>query len=176
MSAAGKAERLRGRLSIDPDAVAAPSAPQAIRVTPAPTSTAEKEKKEEEVAPEVAAAGPALEPVQAEPADEKPKPNRPASKITKTAAVSAVDDPTILEGRRDYRSFYVEDTAFARFRAAIFWLSRREDAAGDVPDNMSAAVQLWMAATATELEQRYNDGQPFRMPPGQRRRRSTSKS
>jgi hypothetical protein len=170
MSGVGKAERLRGRLTIDPDAVAVPSAPQAIRVTPAPTSTAE------EKAPEVTAAGPALEPVQAEPAGEKPKPNRPASKTTKTAAVSAVDDPTILEGRRDYRSFYVEDTAFARFRAAIYWLSRREDAAGDVPDNMSAAVELWMEATATELEQRYNDGQPFRMPPGQRRRRSTSKS
>jgi hypothetical protein len=172
MSAAGKAERLRGRLTIDPDAVAVPSASQAIRVTPAPTSTAEQKEK----APEVTAAGPALEPVQAEPAGEKPKPNRPASKTTKTAAVSAVDDPTILEGRRDYRSFYVEDTAFARFRAAIYWLSRREDAAGDVPDNMSAAVELWMEATATELEQRYNDGQPFRMPPGQRRRRSTSKS
>src|SRR4051794_6489368 len=170
MRGAGKAERLRGRLTIDPGAVAGPSASQAIRVNPAPTSTAE------EKAPEVTAAGPALEPVQAEPAGEKPKSNRPASKTTKTAAVSAVDDPTILEGRRDYRSFYVEDTAFARFRAAIYWLSRREDAAGDVPDNMSAAVELWMEATATELEQRYNDGQPFRMPPGQRRRRSTSKS
>jgi hypothetical protein len=105
---------------------------------------------------------------------ERPNPARAANKIT-PAAVSAVADPTILEGRRDYRSFYVEDTAFARFRAAIYWLSRPEDAAGEVPDNMSAAVEVWMEETATELEQRYNDGQPFRMPPGQRRRRTTSK-
>jgi hypothetical protein len=40
---------------------------------------------------------------------------------------------------------------------------------------MSAAIEDFMAATAEDLEKRYNDGQPFRMPPGQRRRRSTSK-
>jgi hypothetical protein len=89
--------------------------------------------------------------------------------------ISALDDPTILAGRRDYRSFYVEDTAFARFRAAIYWLSRREDAAGVAPENMSVAIESFMIATAEDLEKRYNYGQPFRMPPGQRRRRAPSR-
>jgi hypothetical protein len=70
-----------------------------------------------------------------------------------------------------YRSFYVEDGAFARFRAAIYWLARREDAEG-VPENMSVAVQEWMVATARDLEQRYNDGQVFRMPPAPKKRRA----
>jgi hypothetical protein len=58
-------------------------------------------------------------------------------------AVSAIEDPTITPGRKDYRSFYIEDATFARFRAAIYWLSRREDAAGEVPENMSVAVETW---------------------------------
>jgi hypothetical protein len=74
-----------------------------------------------------------------------------------------------------YRSFYIEDTAFARFRAAIYWLSRRPDAADDVPDNMSVAVQEWMETTAADLERRYNAGEAFRMPPAPKKRRAKPK-
>ena len=66
------------------------------------------------------------------------------------------------------------DQRSARFRAAIYWLSRREDAVDEVPENMSVAVEAWMEATATALERRYNDGNTFRMPPPPARRRRTA--
>ncbi len=89
-----------------------------------------------------------------------------------------LDDPTVLPGRKSFRSFYVEDTVFARFRAAVHWSSRREDAELDVPENMSVAVADFMAEKARELEDLYNGGRPFRATPEQRKaaRRRTSKS
>lgn len=41
---------------------------------------------------------------------------------------------------------------------------------------MSAAVETWMQDTATEREERYNDGGTFRMPPVSKRRRSTTRN
>lgn len=147
MSASGGAQRLRGRLpTIDPDAPA--SIPKPI-------------------------AAPVVTPAEKEPAGEVPDRSKPpeASAATEEPQRNALHGPGILPGRMGYRSFYVEDEAFARFRAAIYWLARREDAEG-VPENMSVAVQEWMAATARDLEQRYNDGQVFRMPPAPKKRRA----
>ena len=84
-------------------------------------------------------------------------------------------DPDIRVGRKSYRSFYVDDEAFARFRAAIHWSSRRPDAVDEVPENMSVAVETWMLNTARDLERRYNDGQVFRIQPKPTRRPRTKK-
>lgn len=109
-----------------------------------------------------------------------PEPTPPARKQQPTERsaeyVSALDDPAILEGRNGYRSFYVDDAVFARFRAAIYWLSRREDALDQVPQNMSAAIEDFMRQTTDELETRFNDGKVFRATPDQlksSRRRKT---
>ena len=83
---------------------------------------------------------------------------------------SCLDDPKIVPGRHGYRSFYIDDEVFARFRAAVYWLARREDADG-VPENMSAAVEDWMLDTARDLEERFHEGRPFRATPDQTRRR-----
>ena len=163
MNPTPKAQRLRERLSINPDELSpAPRPVPATAPTPQPPSTEADEPQE----PPAPAPPPA-----------RPTPptgtSHPQSAPT-PARVSAVDDPSITPGRKDYRSFYIEDATFARFRAAIYWLSRREDAAEEVPENMSVAVETWMQETASDLEQRYNDGETFRMPPVSRRRRSTS--
>jgi hypothetical protein len=89
--------------------------------------------------------------------------------------LDALADPDIRVGRKSYRSFYIDDEAFARFRAAIHWSSRRPDAVDEVPENMSVAVETWMLNTARDLERRYNDGQVFRMPPKPTRRPRTKK-
>jgi hypothetical protein len=155
MSPTAKSERLRARLSINPDEPA-PTPPPAVEDPPPEPSPGTPTV--------VAAPTPAAAPV----APARPR-RGPA-----TPAVSALDDPAITPGRKDYRSFYIEDAVFARFRAAIYWLSRREDAVDEVPENMSAAVEAWMEATATALERRYNDGNTFRMPPPPARRRRTA--
>jgi hypothetical protein len=88
---------------------------------------------------------------------------------------TALDDPSIDPDGNGYRSFYVNDAVFARFRASIFWTARRPDATG-VPDNMSAGVEAFMDEVATDLERRYNDGAVFRPTPDQlraHRKRST---
>lgn len=128
-----KAERLRGRLSINPD------------VTPAPPATPAAPAAVPEPGPQTPAARP-LAPVAS--GGEGHYPN-------------ALADPDILAGRKSYRSFYVDDEPFARFRAAIYWSCRQRD----VPDNMSAAVEAWMLEVATDLERRYNNGEVFDMPP-----------
>jgi hypothetical protein len=135
---------LRARLSIDPDATPPPAVP------PAPP--------------------PVVEPVKAEPEPVA----RPRAARSKPAArrLNALEDPGITPGKRDYRSFYVEDSVFARFRAAVYWTSRHPDAAGEVPENMSAAVEEWMRDTAGDLEKRYNQGEVFRMPMTAKRRKS----
>ena len=87
--------------------------------------------------------------------------------------LDALADPSIHVGCKGYRSFYIDDEAFARFRAAIYWSSRRPDAVDEVPENMSVAVESWMLNTARDLERRYNDGEVFRMPPKPTRRPRT---
>jgi hypothetical protein len=164
MSPTPKAQRLRDRLTINPDELPPAPRPAPAAVSPdPPTSTVSAAEAAEPDAPEPESRPPA-----------RPRPRtggrtRPRSAST-SAHVGALDDPSITPGHKDYRSFYIEDATFARFRAAIYWLSRREDAAGEVPENMSVAVEAWMQETANELEQRYNDGETFRMPPARRRR------
>ena len=50
-----------------------------------------------------------------------------------SAVLDALADPDIHIGRKSCRSFYIDDEAFARFRAAIHWSSRRLDATDAVP-------------------------------------------
>lgn len=169
MSPTPKAQRLRDRLTINPDEL--PPAPR-----PAPTTVASAPPTPTEPAAEAPEPEAAPEPEPRPPARPRPRTGgraRPRSAST-SAHISALDDPSITPGRKDYRSFYIEDATFARFRAAIYWLARREDAAGEVPENMSVAVETWMQETAAELEQQYNEGETFRMPPVSRRRRNTS--
>jgi hypothetical protein len=82
---------------------------------------------------------------------------------------TALDDPALHAGRKAYRSFYVDDVAFGRFRAAIYWVARRPDAAGEVPENMSVAINDAMIDLAIELEQRFNGGEIFPPTPEQRK-------
>ena len=145
-----KADQLRNRLSINPDEP--PPAPQRR----ADTKTAEPKKPT--AAAEVAAV---------------PKTKPRGSGRKQSDVRDALADPDIRVGRKSYRSFYVDDEAFARFRAAIHWSSRRPDAVDEVPENMSVAVETWMLNTARDLERRYNDGQVFRMPPKPTRRPRT---
>ena len=169
MSPTPKAQRLKDRLTINPDELPPAPRPTSAAVSPAPPGP---------TVPAAAAAEPEAAP---EPDPRPPARPRPRTggrtrqqSASPPAHVSALDDPSITPGRKDYRSFYIEDATFARFRAAIYWLSRREDATEEVPENMSVAVETWMQETASELEQRYNDGETFRMPPVSRRRRNTS--
>jgi hypothetical protein len=181
-----KADRLRNRLSINPDEAPAPPprrpeppTPPAPEPTPAVLVPATPEAtRPDDPAPPVALAPVRVElpeePISTGPPAAAAPPSRPARRrkakpTATTRALNALDDPGILAGRKGYRSFYVEDSVFARFRAAIYWLSRREDAAGEVPENMSVAIETWMEETAEDLERRYNQGEVFRMPPGQRR-------
>lgn len=145
-----RGDQIRNRLSIDPD-----EPPPLRRRAAAP-------------APEPA-------PKQATPPEDADRRwwNGPPKK--KPDAPDALADPDINIGTKNYRSFYIEDEAFARFRAAVHWSSRLPDADDDVPDNMSAAVEAWMLELAQELEHRYNRGRVFRMPPKiVRRKRPTS--
>jgi hypothetical protein len=84
--------------------------------------------------------------------------------------VSALDDPAVHPGRKDYRSFYVDDGPYARFRAAMYWLARNPDVVDEYGDSMSAAAERWLDETATELERRFNGGRVFDAPPASRRR------
>jgi len=88
---------------------------------------------------------------------------------------SALDDPAFTPGRKDYRSFYVDDHAFARMRAALYWLARNPEVVAEHGDNMSAAVEQWMLDTANDLEARFNEGEVFPMPPTTRRRKRPPK-
>lgn len=169
MTATSKAARLRNRMpAIDPDSITPP--PPAIHVAPEPPQSA----------PEPAVAlvePPAVVDVPADrEAAEKSQPKRAAAKPAAKPVgewETALDDPSIAPGRSYYRSFYIEDTVFARFRAAIHWSSRREDSEGEVPENMSVAISEYMERTASELEKRFNGGKVFRPTPEQRKKRKT---
>ena len=149
-----KTDQLRNRLSINPDE----PAPE-----PQQRTATKKTEPETPTTPDVATKGSALPKTQA---------RRSTQKQTKVV-VDALGDPDIHAGQKNYRSFYIDDEAFARFRAAIHWSSRRPDAIDEVPENMSVAVEAWMLHTAHDLERRYNDGKVFRMPPKPTRRPRT---
>lgn len=151
-----KTDRLRNRLSINPDDQPPTGPPQPQS---APGENAPQEPTAARTATQAAA---------------KAKPQGPRSGPSE-GVPDALDDPDIHAGRKSYRSFYIDDEAFARFRAAIHWCSRRPDAVGEVPENMSAAVEAWMLNTAQDLERRYNDTGVFRMPPKSPRRPRTKK-
>jgi hypothetical protein len=141
-----KATRLLGRLSINPD-----------ELGPAPTPHRGTEPAE--VAQPVSTG-----------VNGGMRPPEPRKSFDRPSDADGSPDD-VLAGRSDYRSFYVNDEIFFRFRAAIFWSSRNPKAVGQVPDNMSAAVEQWMDEVATDLEHRYNDGEPFPSPPPPRRQR-----
>lgn len=158
MSPTPKGDRLRARLNrpapVDPDAPAPPKLGPVDVPDKTPTET------------------PAAEPTEPEPARTAPQPARRRAGAAKTAApkLNALEDPDCIPGEKDYRSFYVEDSAYFRFRAAIHWTSRNPDADDDVPENMTAAIEDYMITVAADLEQRFNGGEPFRMPPATKRR------
>jgi len=138
-----KAHRLSERISIDPDALAAAAPPQTTTLVATPQLPPEQSPS-----PEVP------EPTPAQP--------RPVGQWT-----SCLDDSAIIEGRANYRSFYVEDTVFARYRAAVYWCARLADAEGVVGENMSVDIQQHMAEVARALEEKFNNGAPFRPTPEQ---------
>jgi hypothetical protein len=141
-----KATRLRERLSINPDEVA-PSATHHLSTEPEGMVQPESTRSN-------GVAGSA----------------EPHNSFDRSSDAEVATDEA-LAGRSDYRSFYVNDEIYFRFRAAIFWSSRNPKAVGHVPDNMSAAVEQWMGEVATDLERRYNDGEAFPSPPPPRRQR-----
>lgn len=150
-----RARGLRSRLSINPDEE--PPPPAAAIAVPEPVAPAELNAAED----------------QPPPVDvpETARAPRKKAKASPAARVSAVDDPKIVAGRKDYRSFYIEDTTFARFRAAVYWLSRHPEASAEVGENMSVAMERWMRDTANDLERRYNHDEVFPMPPVKERRK-----
>lgn len=83
----------------------------------------------------------------------------------------ATADPAYTPGRKDYRSFYVADEVYARFRAALYWQARNPEVTDEIGDSMSVAVERWMEQTASNLEKRFNDGDEFTAPPASRRRK-----
>lgn len=164
-----KGDRLRTQLpsfdmepAVDPDAVAPPSPPRKLRAEP-------------EQAPTAVAAPPS---VSSEAAGSPAEPPKVSSK-PKTAP-KATPAPTGSEeaGERSayFRSFYVDNGVFERFRAAIFWTARNPQAAGQVPENMSVAVEDAIEQIASDLERRYNDGKPFPEAQQTRRRRRAAQS
>lgn len=155
----GKGDRLRDRIVINPDEQVAPQP----RAAPTPAVEAGPE-------PEPAAAEPEPEAPEVEPVP-RVRASRPRARAKPPAPVLATEAPDITPGRKDYRSFYVDDSPFARFRAAIYWTSRNPAAAGQVAENMSVAIEDLMDEVAGELEKRFNGGQVFPAPPGQTRRK-----
>lgn len=143
-----KARDLRRRMSIDPDAPEPVARPARVPPTPGARPPGPDEA---EPPPEV----------------QEVEPERPAVVAAPEPEwTTALDDPAIRPGQHGYRSFYVDDTVFARFRSAIYWTARRPDARG-VPDNMSVGVEAYMEELASDLERRYNEGAVFAPTPDQ---------
>lgn len=163
------------RPAIDPDAPT-PGPTLAPVPVPAPATASDPEPAPAEEP--AAAPDPQPEPAKA-PASRRPAARRatrrpgtaPASPDLSWKGKTALEDPDCIPGRRYYRSQYVHDEVYFRFRAAIFWASRNPEAIGEVPQNMTAAVEAFMDELATDLEQRYNGGHVFPMPPPDKRRK-----
>lgn len=142
--------------------------------TAEPTEPTEQDEPTEQSAEQTAPTESAPEPASTPP----PTPARtPRSRTTRAPRTrgkrdddlgweTALDDPAIDTDGNGYRSFYVSDAVFARFRAAVYWTARRPDATG-VPDNMSVGVEAYMEEVAADLERRYNEGAVFRPTPDQ---------
>lgn len=166
MTPSARADRLRQRINrptaVDPDALTTHAAtPETEPVEPA---TPSPEPDPNPVAEAKATPEPVRRPAPRR-ATRRPGTTKPTGPV-----LNALEDPDITPGRKDYRSFYVDDAVFARFRAAIHWSSRNPAATDEVPENMSAAAEEWMLEVASDLEQRFNEGVVFRMPPATKRR------
>jgi hypothetical protein len=156
-----KASRLRERLTIDPDN---PSVLQGPTPTPDTPTVEDRPSEASKQLPE----GKTVTSVLGR--------SGSARNGGGEAMATALDDPTLLAGRKAYRSFYVDDLAFGRFRAAVYWVARRPDAAGEVPENMSVAINDAMIDLATKLEQQFNEGNIFPPTPEQRKSKRTKSS
>lgn len=158
MSPTPKGDRLRARLNrpapVDPDG----PAPPALGPVDVPETTPTGPPVARTTEPEAAQTAP------------RPVSRRASAAKTTAPRLNALEDPDCIPGEKDYRSFYVEDSAYFRFRAAIYWTSRNPAADDDVPENMTAAIEDYMITVAADLEQRFNSGEPFRMPPATKRR------
>ena len=164
-----KARSLRERMSIDPDAPEPAGGTRRARPT-APVDDA--------VAPPVPRESPAAPQKPPVPAPSAPSgsgaarraPTRSNRRRTRDDLgwSTALDDPAVSGGGNGYRSFYVSDEVFARFRAAIYWTARRPDVT-DVPDNMSVGVEDYMDQVASDLERRFNGCAVFPPTPDQLR-------
>ena len=182
-----RAERLRGRMSIDPDApepITRPLAPVSDEV-PSDAGITETDDNEDS-GPEAHADSDTSSAGRIHEKEDDSAPPVRATSVPSTGSSrsrsarsrkpragnnpgwsTALDDPAIRPDGNGYRSFYVSDTVFARFRSAIYWTARRDDAMDEVPDNMSAAIEQHMDALASELERRFNQGDVFRPTPEQ---------
>jgi hypothetical protein len=168
-----KADRLRSRISIDPDSPAAPAPVPASTLAPVPTEPTEQQN------PSVSS-----ESIETHQTAERKQPSRlqTTSSTPKTRSAvpweTALDDPSAIEGKNDYVSFYLSRRLKMRFAAAIYWSSRDRTGAGKVPLNMSNAVAEFMEQMAEELEERYNGGRVFPPTPEQikgfKRKRSSN--
>jgi hypothetical protein len=163
----GKADSLRTRLSIDPDELAGPPpvrpvGPIAQRRPATPAESAESETSD----------AAQVEPAPAE--AEAPPKAAPARQRTERRSPVKASKPAEPDGEAYFRSFYVSNDVYAAFRAAIFWTSRNPRAVGHVPENMSAAVEQALVDITTDLQKRFNEGEPFPEPPPTRRRRKRS--
>lgn len=187
-----KARSLRERMSIDPDAPSpvAERRPRPRAAEPAaPTPPQEPEPVREEPAPVPEPVDARADDTRAETDEAAPVPSapttstrpepRPRSSSTRAPGrrarrpakervewETALADPAISADGNGYRSFYVSDEVFARFRAAVYWTARRPDVDG-VPDNMSVGVEEYMDSVATDLERRFNDRSVFPPTPDQ---------
>jgi hypothetical protein len=156
-----RASRIRERLTIDPDESSLRQQPAASN---APTADSGPPEASKTLLPDNKTVASA------------PTRNDSDHDKERKAMPTALDDPALLAGRKAYRSFYVDDHAFGRFRAAIYWASRRPDAVDEVPENMSVAINDAMINLAAELEQRFNGAEILPPTPEQRKSKRTKPS
>jgi hypothetical protein len=170
-----KADRLRSRISIDPDTPIAspPVAPSTLVPVPAEPIKQQSPSVSSESIERHETADGGHQPG-------RPQSTRSAKTTTRSVAPweTALDDPRAIEGKNDYVSFYLPRRVKLRFAAAIYWSSRDRTGAGKVPLNMSNAITEFMEQTAQELEESYNDGHVFPPTPeqlkGYKNKRSSS--
>ncbi|WP_234027735.1 hypothetical protein [Pseudonocardia dioxanivorans] len=89
---------------------------------------------------------------------------------------TALDDPTAIEGKMEYVSYYLPRTLKLRFSAAMYWTARDRHIDRELPENMSKAIAGFIETFVSELERDYNSGEVFPPTPeqlkGTRRRKS----
>ena len=175
-SAKRKRERFKGRVSVDPDAADF----QPVSTGPKAGEPAEKQEDDRGAAPagepemstvptateehpgeKAASDAPTEEHPESSPAPDTARDTVPALAEDPSNWKTALDDPAIVPGKSDYRSFYVEDSAFARWRAAIYWNARNPQTRGVIPKNMSEALAQLFRDQAAEWEKRFNNGNMY---------------